>query len=143
MPNPVNVVMQEPGLVELKNGSVLMFIPTNCGDQYLSYSKDKGETRSTAERSNIASPLSPASMAMARIPDMGDLLLVWNNNGLNQKRKPLNIAVSKGEGRTWDHIKTLEENSDKMYCYTAIHFTGKHVLLGCCAAGQSKWGMLL
>lgn len=64
-------------------------------------------------------------------------VILYNVSG----RTPLNIAISKGEGKTWGHIKTLEENPDKMYCYTAIHFTGKHVLLGCCAAGQAKWSM--
>ena len=68
--------------------------------------------------------------------------MLWNNNGADQKRTPLNIAVSTDEGKTWSHIKTLEDDPDKMYCYTAIHFTGDHILLGYCAAGQSKWGML-
>ena len=140
VPDPGEVIMQEPGVVELRNGNILMFIRTHSGFQYLSYSKDKGETWSTAERSNIKSPLSPASIT--RIPATGDLLMLWNNNWADQKRTPLNIAVSTDEGKTWSHIKTLEDDPDKMYCYTAIHFTGDHILLGYCAAGQSKWGML-
>lgn len=142
--NPDNVVTQEPGLVELKNGQVLMFIRTDGGVQYLSYSKDRGRTWSPAVRSNIASPVSPASIA--RIPSTGDLLLVWNNNdgsnaAIKGRRTPFNVAVSKDEGKTWQHMKTIEDDPDGWYCYTAIHFSGKHVLLGHCAGKRSQNGL--
>ena len=127
VPAPQGVVMQEPGLVELKNGNIFMFIRTDAGVQYAAYSGDHGETWSEARPTGIASPLSPASIA--RIPSTGDLLMVWNNNGKNQHRTPLNIAVSKDEGKTWQHIKTLEDDPEGVFCYTAIHFTGKDVLL--------------
>lgn len=135
VPNSGNIVTQEPGLIELKNGEILMFIRTNAGAQYLSRSKDKGITWSPIERSNITSPTSPASIA--RIPSTGDLLLVWNNT-VNEKRTPLNIAVSKDDGRTWKNIKTLENDPNRGYCYIAIHFVGKDVLLSYCAGSQSK-----
>jgi predicted neuraminidase len=136
VPNPDGVLNQEPAVIELKNGDILMLIRTNSGAQYISNSKDKGKTWGAAKKSNIISPTSPASVA--RIPSTGDLLLVWNNT-VNEKRTPLNIAVSKNEGKTWSHIKTLEGNPDKGYCYTAIHFTDdKDVLLGYCAGSQSK-----
>ena len=111
-----------------------MLIRTNSGAQYISYSKDKGQTWTAAKKSNITSPTSPASIA--GIPSTGDLLLVWNNT-VDEKRTPLNIAISKDEGKTWSHTKTLEGNPDKGYCYTAIHFTDKDVLLGYCAGSQS------
>lgn len=130
VPNPSGIVTQEPGMVELKNRHILMFIRTNAGAQYFSYSKDKGVTWSEIERSNITSPTSPASIA--RIPSTRNLLMVWNNT-VNEKRTPLNIAVSKDEGKTWTYIKTLEDNPDRGYCYIAIHFTGKNVLLAYCA----------
>lgn len=132
--NPDSVINQEPAVIELKNGNVLMLIRTNSGAQYISSSEDKGETWSAAKKSNITSPTSPASIA--RIPSTGDLLLVWNNT-VNEKRTPLNIAVSKDEGKTWSHTKTLEDSPDKGYCYTAIHFTDNNVLLGYCAGNQS------
>ena len=134
VPNPDNVINQEPAVIELKNGNILMLIRTNSGAQYISSSKDKGKTWSAAKKSNITSPTSPASIA--RIPSTGNLLLVWNNT-VNEKRTPLNIAFSKDEGKTWSHIKTLEGNPDKGYCYTAIHFTEKNVLLGYCAGSQA------
>ncbi|MCO5241635.1 MAG: glycoside hydrolase [Chitinophagaceae bacterium] len=135
VPNLSGIVTQEPGMVELKNRHILMFIRTNAGAQYFSYSKDKGVTWSEIERSNITSPTSPASIA--RIPSTRNLLMVWNNT-VNEKRTPLNIAVSKDEGKTWAYIKTLEDNPDRGYCYIAIHFIEKNVLLSYCAGSLSK-----
>lgn len=128
VPNPDKVVTQEPGLIELKNGNIFMFIRTMSGVQYFSYSKDKGVSWSAVEPGNLKSPCSPASIA--RIPSTGDLLVVWNDNGIDQKRTPLNMAISKDEGKTWTHNKILEKDPTGMYCYSAIHFTRKDVLLG-------------
>ncbi len=125
--NPGAIVTQEPGLVELKSGDVLMFIRTTAGVQYFSFSKDKGETWSPVEPSNIKSPCSPA--IIARIPSTGDLLMVWNDNGVTQKRTPLNIAISKDEAKTWINNKILENNPDGVYCYPAVHFIDNGVLL--------------
>lgn len=121
-------------MVELKNGDILMFIRTNTGAQYFSRSADRGVTWGEVKRSNITSPTSPASIA--RIPSTGDLLIVWNNT-VNERRTPLNIAVSKDEGKTWMYTKTLEDDPERGYCYIAIHFIGKNVLLSYCAGSQS------
>jgi len=139
--NPDKVVTQEPGLVELKNGDIYMFNRTDRGVQYVSFSKDKGETWSNVEPSTIKSPLSPASIA--RIPSTGDLLMVWNNNGgedpaIKGKRTPLTVAISKDEGKTWERMKNIETDPDGWYCYIAIHFTGNDVLLGYCAGNRPK-----
>jgi sialidase-1 len=132
--NKDSVITQEPGVTELRDGSILMNIRANGGVQYYSYSKDQGETWSPVEPSTIPSPLSPASIS--RIPATGDLLLVWNNNGakgegyFKGKRTPLTVAISKDEGRTWQHLKNLEDDPDGTFCYTAIHFVKNQVLLG-------------
>jgi len=128
VPNPGKVITQEPGVMELKNGDIFLFARTTLGAQYFSYSKDKGETWSPVTPGSLPSPCSPASIA--RIPSTGDLLVVWNDNGLDQKRTPLNIAISKDEGKTWINNKKLEDDPKGLYCYTAIHFTGNDVLLG-------------
>jgi sialidase-1 len=125
--NPDSIVTQEPGMVELKHGDILMFLRTKSGVQYFSFSKDKGETWSAVEPGNIKSPCSPASIT--RIPSTGDLLLVWNDNGTDQKRTPFNIAFSKDEGKTWLNNKILENNPEGSYCYPAIHYVDNEVLL--------------
>jgi sialidase-1 len=136
--NPKNIVLQEPGIIALKNGSIMLFCRTDAGVQYFSFSDDQGETWSPIEEGNIKSPLSPASIE--RIPSTGDLLLVWNNNYKPErnggKRTPYNLAISSDEGKTWQKIKTIESNPAGWYCYTAIEFTDKHVLLGHCAGDR-------
>lgn len=141
VPNPDKFLTQEPGIVELKNKDILMIIRSNPGVQCISYSKDKGVTWSSVKPSNIKSPVSPASIE--RIPSTGDLLLVWNNNGgddlaIKGKRTPLTVAISKDEGKTWQKAKNVEDDIDGWYCYIAIHFVGKDVLLGHCAGNRPK-----
>lgn len=126
--NPGKIVTQEPGMVELKNGNILMYARTTANVQYFSYSKDQGETWSDVEPGNLKSPCSPATIA--RIPSTGDLLVVWNDNGVDQNRTPLNIAVSKDDGKTWINNKILENNPKGSYCYNAIHFIENDVILG-------------
>ena len=115
-------------MVELIDGTIMMFIRASGGVQQLSYSKDMGETWSHIKPSEIKSPVAPASIT--RIPATGDLLLVWNNNGIDQKRTPLSIAISRDEGITWEKVKNIENDPDGSFCYTAIHFIGKNVFLG-------------
>ncbi len=134
VPAPDEIITQEPGLVEFKNGTVMMFIRASGGFQYRSFSSDQGITWSVAEPSNIPSPISPASIKM--IPGSEDLLLVWNNNGANGpgyfkgKRTPLTVAISRDGGKNWEKEKNIENDPDGTFCYTAIHFNGDHVLLG-------------
>lgn len=136
--------LQEPGVVELKDGKLLMLCRTDQGCQYRSFSADGGDTWSPAEPSEIKSPVSPASIK--RIPKTGDLLLVWNDHSKvdearRGKRTPFNVAISRDEGKTWEKVQTLEDDPDGWYCYTAIVFVGDRVLLGHCA-GDSKVGRL-
>jgi photosystem II stability/assembly factor-like uncharacterized protein len=136
--------LQEPGVVELKDGRLLMLSRTDRGCQYRCSSGDGGETWSPAEPSNILSPLSPASVK--RIPMTGDLLLVWNDHANvdathRGKRTPLTVAISRDEGQTWERIKTLEDDPEGWYCYTAIAFVDQRVLLGHCAGDKQVGGL--
>ena len=117
------ITTQEPGVVELRDGRVMMFIRTSGGCQYLAYSSDGGDTWSAPVASAIQSPVSPASIK--RLPATGDLLLVWNDHSdipasLRGKRVPLSVAISKDDGTTWRYAKALEGNPLGWYCYVAI-----------------------
>lgn len=142
IPNPDTVMTQEPGVVELRDGRIMMFMRTDAGVQYLSYSSNKGMTWSPAQRSKIPSPVSPASIK--RIPGSKTLVMLWNlNDGsdpeLKGKRTPLAVAISRNEGRTWIKPQMLETDRDGWYCYTALHFTPQgHLLAGYCAGSQRK-----
>ncbi len=141
VPDTTEIITQEPGLVALKDGKVMMFIRASGGVQQLSYSQDGGASWSPIMPSTISSPLSPASIS--RIPKTGDLLMVWNNNDgsdskIKGKRTPLTIAISKDEGKTWINTQNIETDPDGWYCYIAIHFTKKGLLLGYCAGSQAQ-----
>lgn len=115
---------QEPGVVELKDGRVMMWIRTDKGKIYRSYSSDRAVTWSAPEPMELDSPLSPQSIK--RIPGTGDLLLVWNNSP--DRRTPLTTAISSDDGRSWKHVRNLEEAADRTFAYTSIEFWRERVL---------------
>jgi predicted neuraminidase len=138
--NPDTATTQEPGIIELKDGKLMLFCRTESGTQFISYSSDEGMSWSKLKPGNIKSPLSPASIE--RIPQTEDLLLVWNNNYKpirdGGKRTPFNLAISKDDGKSWEKIKSIESHPNGWYCYTAIEFVGDHVLLAHCAGDRVK-----
>ncbi len=140
-PNASPSGLQEPGIVELKDGRLLMYMRTSLGSQYFSWSRDGGETWSEAVPSSLLSPLSPATIK--RIPKTGDLLAVWNDHShvddairTGGKRTPLTIAISRDEGKTWEHRKNIADDPEGWYCYTAVAFIGDRVLLSYNAGGS-------
>jgi sialidase-1 len=132
-------------VVELKDGSLMLWIRTDKRKIYRAYSKDKGETWSTPEPMELDSPLSPQSIK--RIPSTGDLLLVWNNSP--DKRFPLTAAISKDDGKTWQHIKNLDEDPAHTYAYTSIEFLKDRALFTYYAGpqqgvrGEGRWSLKL
>jgi sialidase-1 len=146
----LRVALQEPGVIELKDGRLMMFCRTHTGHVYRSLSADGGDTWTPAEPyPGVYAPVSVP--AIERIPKTGDLLMAWNNHAAiatnaaspyHGKRTPYNVAISRDEGETWEHIKTLEDDVDGWYCYTAIEFVGDDVLLAHCAGNRPKDGGL-
>ncbi|MGI2297315.1 sialidase family protein [Paenibacillus sp. GXUN7292] len=142
--------LQEPGIIELKNGALWMYHRTDLGRQYESFSVDGGETWSEAVPSQFTSSVSPLSVK--RNPSNGHLLAVWNPIPNYQLRKigkhswgraPLVGAISQDEGKTWtNHFAIQTEEDNGGYCYTAIHFTSDAVLLAYCA-GEPEDGICL
>ncbi len=136
--------LQEPGVVELGDGSLLCFARTDQGQQWEMRSTDGGERWTAPVAGPLASPLSPASIK--RLPGSDRLLAVYNDHSgrfafPKGKRTPLVAAVSDDGGRTWTGHRAIEDDPDGWYCYTALHFVGDQVLLGYCA-GDSKVGGL-
>jgi len=138
------VILQEPGVVELRDGRVMMYIRTDGGSQFQCFSSDGGETWSATEPGPLASPLSPATIA--RIPWSGHLLALWNDHSgahpfTAGRRTPLCAAVSRDDGRTWLPSRVIEGDPDGWYCYTSIRFAGDRALL-LYSAGDRKAGLL-
>jgi len=137
--------VQEPGIVELADGSLFSWCRTDQGAQQGFRSTDEGKTWTPPEPTELQSPVSPASIR--RIPESDDLLALYNDHSgkfpfPKGKRSPLVAAISSDGGKTWPVRKLIEGDPDGWYCYTAIHFVGDTVLLGHCA-GDSKLGTYL
>ncbi len=110
----------EPNVAELKDGRIMMLFRTTLGRLYQCFSRDGGATWSYPEASGLPSSYSPCSLE--RVPEnehtnntgrAGDLLVVWNNVSLAEikrgfRRGRLSCAVSKDDGKTWVHVKTLD-----------------------------------
>ncbi len=147
LPRPTRTGLQEPGVIELEDGTLYGWARTDQGCQYEMTSKDGGDTWMAPVPSPFKSPNSPLSMK--RIPGTGDLLAVWNDrsgrfpfprdHALYGGRTPLVSAVSRDEGRSWEHFKEVEADPQAGYCYTAIDFLGKHAFLAYWMA-ESKGG---
>jgi sialidase-1 len=126
-------IFQEPGIVELADGRLMMYIRTGHGSQYAAYSTDQGNHWTKAEPTALASPTSPA--CIKRIPGSADLLCVWNDHtGAHpfpkaEARTPLAAAVSHDDGKTWSKSRIIEHSDDHDFAYTSIAFVGDRVLL--------------
>lgn len=151
--NPDGSGSEEPGMIELKNGTLWSWARTGIiglegygAPQWQSFSKDKGQTWSTPEASKFISCCAP--MSVKRIPKTGHLLAVWNDHSgrfnvpkprpLSWARTPLVSAVSKDEGKTWKHHMLLEKSPEHGFCYCAIHFTDDAVLFSYNAGGKGS-----
>ena len=101
-------------MIELTDGRVMMYIRTDQGCVYRSYSGDGGDTWSHAVATDLLSPVSPAGMK--RIPRTGDMLLVFNDHRgiadeLRGRRTPLVALISTDEGQAWGHRRGIEDDA--------------------------------
>lgn len=123
---------QEPGLVALGEGAVLMYIRTRKGHVYRSHSADGGETWSTpAAILDLPAPQAPATMA--RLPG-GAIVCAYNHrpDGATAgwaDRTPLALARSDDGGKTWRRLEDIESDPARCYGYTSLRLYGHLALL--------------
>lgn len=103
----------EPVVIELKDGRVMLLARTTVGQIYRVYSHDNGENWEILELPGLASAYAPCMIR--RIPSTGDLLLIWNQASREEiesgyERMRLSVAISKDEGDTWTHARTLHRS---------------------------------
>jgi len=137
--------LDEPSLVELKDGRLWQLFRTDLGRQWQSFSEDGGESWSPAEPSVFESAAAP--LGITRIPQTGHLLAVWNDSSgrfplpdkadyeVHWMRTTLVSAISEDEGETWKHHRAIEHDFKHGYCYPNFYFGDDHLLLGYCAGG--------
>jgi sialidase-1 len=138
----VGSTTEEPSIVELKDGRLLMVFRNRNGYVGRAYSSDQGDTWTDVGYMSLPSPLAPQTIK--RIPKTGDLLLLWLNNadapGAARKeqqpilqigeirrssgavRAPLAAAISRDEGQTWEHIRNLTSDPKGDYGYAGVAF---------------------
>ncbi len=136
------VTTQEPGVIELKDGRVLMYARTRHGRQWFYYSSDGCDTWTRGEPGSLWGPCAPATIT--RLSN-GDLFAVWNDHEnlpevakkgpswANGLRTPLTLAISKDEGKTWINRRVLEGDPNGWFCYIAVRELNGNLLLGYCA----------
>ena len=137
--------LREPGVIELKDGTVMAWWRTNSRCHYKAFSQDGGESWSVpVPAPEFIGPEAPLSMK--RDPETGVLYAVWNDWSPERSvafkkgvwgRTPLVIAKSCDEGKSWTNHVVIESEPDHGYCYTAMLFLGKNELLleYCCGGG--------
>jgi sialidase-1 len=134
--------VDEPAVVELNDGRVLMMIRSDLGKVFKSLSSDAGLNWSRPEPLPLNSPTAPSSIA--RIPSTGHLLFVWDNSRKGpqhtQDRFPLTAAISEDEGKTWRRIKNVDATPGFTYAYTSLTFLSSKSLLLTYYASRNESG---
>ncbi len=123
----------EPKIAELKDGRLMMVMRTQLGSVFQSFSEDGGQSWSNAQTTGLRSPES--CPLLMRIPQTGDLLLIWNDSPYDPKfdhygvRSPLSAAISRDEGRTWRKSKAIETDPEWEFTNPVAIVTSQGTLL--------------
>jgi len=121
--------MMEPGLIERRDGTLLMNLRTKLGRVYFSASNDGGQTWSEPQPSAITAPESPSTLS--RLPN-SDTMLILHNPVAGRPwagRTPLAVAVSDDEGQTWQPHKLVEPDTSFCYSYPSITWDREYLVL--------------
>ncbi len=121
----------EPGIIERKDGSLMMIIRTQTGTICRSLTDDAGANWCAAESMGVAAPEAPSTVG--RLPD-GRLALVHNPDvvegaGHLGPRTPLWVSLSDDEGETWEPWKPVETDASSTYAYCSWYAAGDFVFL--------------
>ncbi|MBA2113839.1 Sialidase [Planctomycetes bacterium FF15] len=121
------IEVQEPDVEELKDGRLLMFARTYSGFPVKAYSEDRGETWSKGEViSDLKMPYAGLP-TVRRIPSTGDLLFIWISGSSKTEsglplRTVLSTAISKDEGKTFEHQRNLAKDLSNDFGYQCVEF---------------------
>jgi len=99
----------EPALVELDDGSVLMLARTGSAHLYEAHSTDEGRTWTDVKPSPLVGSNAPAALCRFEVAGRRGILCVWNNALV---RYPLSAAASFDEGKTWSEPRDIAGPTD-------------------------------
>ncbi|HQE83795.1 MAG TPA: sialidase family protein [Candidatus Hydrogenedentes bacterium] len=127
------VEAQEPHVVELKDGRVLMLMRTYSGYVLKAYSEDHGASWGPGIKVlELKLPNTSSALCVKRIPSTGDLLLLRCSAGPQEPfrwRTPFVSILSKDEGETWTNERVLMGAPDNDYGYPSITFVENVALI--------------
>ncbi|MEW6356846.1 MAG: sialidase family protein [Planctomycetota bacterium] len=130
------VEVQEAGGVELKDGRVMMFARTYSGFPVRAYSDDGCETWSKGEKIEELKMPYAGLPTVTRIPSTGDLLFIWigersvdKDNPKIHRRCALTCAISRDEGKTFEHIQNIVRDPEDDFGYQCVEFIGGDLVL--------------
>ncbi|MDD5422205.1 MAG: sialidase family protein [Candidatus Omnitrophota bacterium] len=107
----------EPAMIQRSDQSLFALMrsgmwPRRC---WQAVSKDLGRNWKERSVSDINNPGSALDMVKLR---NGHVVLVFNNSKKN--RYNLSLALSYDDGKTWPHIKSIEDQDGHVYAYPSI-----------------------
>ena len=122
------VECQEPHVVELRDGRVMMLMRTYSGSVARAYSTDRAESWSDGKLVPELKLSKPSSaLNIKRIPKTGDLLLLRCSSGPEQppfRRTPFVSVISKDDGETWENERVMMGDPEDDYGYPSLLFVG-------------------
>lgn len=117
------VEAQEPHVVPLRDGRVMMLCRTYSGYVVRSYSDDEGVTWSPGEAvRSLKLSTNSSALNVKRIPSSGDLLLLRSTGTIDRLRTPFVAAISTDEGLTWSRERPIGSDPDEDYGYPSLTF---------------------
>ena len=101
----------EPSVAEVEPGALLMYMRTDWGRLFKSWSFDNGETWSAPTATPLSASGAPGQIKT--IPGTGDLLVVWSQESPEEMkqgliRNRLSSAVSRTNGSIWEHFQNVD-----------------------------------
>ena len=124
---PVGVEADEPHVIELKDGRLMMLFRTYSGFVGRAYSEDGGETWSEGKLVKELPMPRCTPLTVDRIPSTGDLLLTMPTSP--GERRPLLSMISQDEGETWTHRRVILDDPNQRYGYQVVKFLDDDVVL--------------
>ena len=117
---------QEPHVVELRDGRLLLVFRTYSGCVGRSFSSDRGQSWTPGELLwDLPMSKRASAITVDRIPSTGDLLLIrctGEGGPEGRYRTPLVAAISRDQGETWGNERALEDDGDGDFGYQSVTF---------------------
>lgn len=114
----------------------MMFARTYSGHPVRAYSNDRGETWSAGGMMQELEMPYAGLPTVRRIPSTGDLLFIWITERSVDKTNPrvhwrcaLSCAVSRDEGRTFEHIQPIARDPEDDFGYQCVEFLSDDLVL--------------